>query len=62
MYNIGKLKRLLVQLRLMLQDSIYTMIHKNYYKYYNFIDNYIPEKVEVKSSFEVVNTWKRKPN
>lgn len=38
------------------------MIHKNYHKYYKFIEEYIPEKVQVIGTNEVVNTWSRKPN
>lgn len=38
------------------------MIHTNYHKYYKFIEDYIPEKVEVNSTSEVINFWRRKPN
>lgn len=54
-FEFGKLKKLLVLLRIQMQDTIYELIRKSYFKLLEYIDKVIPKKVTVKSLKEVSN-------
>lgn len=42
-YNFGKLKRFLTVIRLMMQDTLTTLVNKSYREYYNLIHSFIPD-------------------
>lgn len=54
-FEFGKLKKLLVLLRIQMQDTIYELIKKNYFKLKEFFDSVMPQKVTVKTLKEVTN-------
>ena len=56
-YNFGKLKRFLTVIRLMMQDTLTTLVNKSYREYYNLIHSFIPDSVKVISSNKVENVF-----
>ena len=53
-YEMGKLKRLLTFIKLMMQDSMQNVIEKSYHNFYNFLHKIIPEKVIFKSNSDLI--------
>lgn len=56
-YDFGKLKRFLTMIRLMMQDSLLTVVRKSYYSLRDYIFSYIPADVEIISASEVENNF-----
>ena len=56
-YELSKLKKYLTLVKIMMQDSLYTMAHKSLYKFVNTLISFIPEEVEVASPKEVLNSF-----
>ena len=56
-YDFGKLKRFLTVVRLMMEDTVLTVVKKCYYEFKNYIFLNIPKKVIVKNACEVVNEY-----
>jgi dynein heavy chain len=56
-YDFGKLKRFLTVVRLMMQDTLLTLVERCYNGYYDFIKSFVPNKVIIKSSNEVENIY-----
>lgn len=52
-YDFGKLKKFLTVIRLMMQDTVTTLVQKNYHAYREMILSFIPSEVIVKSTKEV---------
>ena len=44
-YEMGKLKRLLTFIKLMMQDSVKIVIENSYHSFYNYLKAIVPEKV-----------------
>lgn len=56
-YDFGKLKRLLTVIRLMMQDTITTLVKNNFDQYEEGIRNNIPNRVEIVQTNKVVNYY-----
>ena len=56
-YDFGKLKRFLTVVRLMMQDTLLTLVKRCYYGYYDFIRSFIPKTVVINSSSDVKNIF-----
>ena len=54
-FELSKLKKYLTMVKIMMQDSLYTMTHKSLYKFVNTMTSFIPEIVEVNSPKDVLN-------
>ena len=59
-YEFGKLKRFLTVIRLNMQDTLYTLINKSQFGFYEFMKENIPEKVEINSESNVMNYYRLK--
>lgn len=57
-YDFGKLKRFLTVVRLMMQDTLLSLIKKCYFSYYHFISSFVPSEVVIESSNNVKNVFK----
>lgn len=57
-YEFGKLKKYLTMVKLMMQDSLFTLTYRSCHKFVNVLESYIPVEVEIKSPKEVKNTFK----
>ena len=60
-YEYGKLKRFLTQVRLMMQDSLYTMIHRGLFEFRDYLESFVPDEVSIESQFEVKNMFHKIP-
>lgn len=56
-YDFGKLKRFLTVVRLMMQDTLLTLVRSNYENFYNFVTSFIPQKVDITNSYTVENLY-----
>ena len=56
-YDFGKLKRFLTMVRLMMQDSLLSVVKKSYYCLRDYIFSYIPVRVVITSASEVENRF-----
>lgn len=56
-YDFGKLKRFLTVVRLMMEDTVLTVVKKCYYEFRDYIFLNIPKKVTVINACEVVNEY-----
>jgi len=56
-YDFGKLKRFLTVVRLMMQDTILTVVKRCFYEFKDYIFNNIPKSVVVKNACEVTNYY-----
>ncbi len=56
-YDFGKLKRFLTVIRLMMQDTLQTLILANFYNYEAAIKNFIPNKVEILNTNHILNYY-----
>ena len=56
-YDFGKLKRFLTVVRLMMEDTVLTVVKKCYYEFKDYIFLNIPRKVVVKNACEVTNYY-----
>lgn len=54
-YEAGKLKRYLVLVRQVMQDSLRDCIRSNYTEYVNYIVDQLPKEIDIKNCFNVVN-------
>jgi dynein heavy chain len=61
-YEFGKLKRFLTVIRLMMQDTLYSMIKRSLFDFKEFLQSFIPEEVIVESESSVINKFKFKPS
>jgi dynein heavy chain len=41
-YDFGKLKRFLTVVRLVMQDTLLSLVQKSYFSFYEFITSFIP--------------------
>lgn len=57
-YELGKLKKYLTMIKVMMQDSLYTLTVKSCYKFVETIENYIPYDVVITNPLKVQNTYK----
>jgi len=53
----GKLQRLLGLVRRKLVDVLFSVIRRNYFNFYKYLDNLIPVNVTIKSTSEVNNVY-----
>lgn len=58
-YDFGKLKRFLTVVRLMMQDTVLTLVQQKYREFYNFIVSYIPTEVIINSAADIQNKYDR---
>jgi dynein heavy chain len=58
-YEFGKLKRFLTQVRLMMQDTLYTMIHRGLFQFRDYLQSFVPDEVIIESQFVVHNRFLR---
>ena len=56
-YEFGKLKKYLTMVKIMMQDSLFTLTHKSLYKFVDALQMYIPEKVTIVSPTEIQNVF-----
>lgn len=56
-YDFGKLKRFLTAVRLMMEDTVLTVVKKCYYEFKDYIFQNIPKKVTVLNTCEVINDY-----
>lgn len=59
-YEFGKLKRFLTQVRLMMQDALYTMIHRSLFDFREYLMSFIPDQVIIEGQSSVQNIFTRK--
>ena len=57
-YDFGKLKRFLTLIRLIMQDTIQTLVQTKYRKYEEFILSFIPDEVRIEAPNSVQNIFK----
>lgn len=60
-YEHGKLKRFLTMVRLEMQDVLRILTKRSYINYCETITYYIPESVEIKDTFNIINEFKPDP-
>jgi len=56
-YDFGKLKRFLTVVRLMMQDTVLTVVKKRYFEFKDYLFISVPKKVQVVNACEVVNYY-----
>ena len=56
-YDFGKLKRFLTVVRLMMQDTLLSLVRNNFDKYATLIRSFIPQKVEIFGTDSVRNFY-----
>ena len=56
-YDFGKLKRFLTVVRLMMQDTVLTLVKRCYYKLYNYLLCFIPSNVVIKNPSSIENFY-----
>lgn len=56
-YDFGKLKRFMTVVRLMMQDTILSLVLKNYQKFEVFVRNYVPDEVRIVDAFNIKNNF-----
>lgn len=56
-YDFGKLKRFLTVVRLMMQDTVLSVVKRCFYEFKGYIFENIPKNVHVKNACEVVNDY-----
>lgn len=56
-YDFGKLKRFLTVVRLMMQDTVLSVVKRCFYEFKDFISESIPKRVEVINACETVNYY-----
>lgn len=54
---MGKLKKFLTQSKFVMQDTLLYMTEDSVKRFTNSIIDFVPLSVEVKNSFEVINTF-----
>ncbi|EGR28020.1 hypothetical protein IMG5_184900 [Ichthyophthirius multifiliis] len=57
-YNFSKLKRFLTLVKLIMQDSIYSLIYENFNILEQYIINYIPKQTQVINLQNVINIYR----
>jgi dynein heavy chain, axonemal len=56
-YDFGKLKRFLTVVRLMMQDTVLSVVRRCFYEFKDFIATSIPKKVVVRNACETENYY-----
>jgi len=56
-YEFGKLKRFLTVIRLNMQDTLFTLIHRGLFDFKDYLLSFIPERVEIISESKVINHY-----
>ena len=56
-YDFGKLKRFLTVVRLLMQDTVLSLVKKNYEKFCVFLKSFIPEQVTIEDPSNVLNEF-----
>jgi len=56
-YDFGKLKKFLTLIRLMMQDTLQSLVWHHFHLYYEFIKSFLPKNVVIKSTSEVINEF-----
>lgn len=56
-YQFGKLIKFLITVRLMMQDTLLSLVQRCYFDFYDFFKWYIPDKVEIVSANDVTNVF-----
>ena len=56
-YDLSKLKKYLTMVKVMMQDSLYTMTHRSLYKFVNALTLFIPDSVQINSPRAVLNAF-----
>lgn len=57
-YDFGKLKRFLTVVRLIMQDTLLSLVKRCYYQYFDYIDSYIPDEVIIHNTNHVENIYR----
>ena len=57
-YDFGKLKRFLTVIRLMMQDTLLTLMKANFVKYAATIRDFIPTTVNIRNSNHIINQYR----
>lgn len=58
-YDFGKLKRFLTVVRLMMQDTVLTLVQNRYKEFFNFLVSYMPTEVNIKSAADIENKYEK---
>lgn len=58
-YDFGKLKRFLTVVRLMMQDTVLTLVQNRYKEFFNFLVSYMPTEVNIKSATDIENKYEK---
>ena len=56
-YDFGKLKKFLTVVRLTMQDTILSLVKKSFYSLKDYILSFIPDKISVNGTHEIINEW-----
>jgi dynein heavy chain, axonemal len=56
-YDFGKLKRFLTVVRLMMQDTVLSVVRRCFYEFKDYIEESLPKSVIVKNACEVENYY-----
>ncbi|OMJ85153.1 hypothetical protein SteCoe_13621 [Stentor coeruleus] len=56
-YEFGKLKKYLTMVKIMMQDTLFTMTHRSLHKFVEMIGRYIPSIVKISTPKEVSNEF-----
>ena len=56
-YEFGKLKKYLTMVKIMMQDTLFTLTHRSLHKFVEAIRKYIPSEVQITSPKEVSNSF-----
>ncbi|CAD8156782.1 unnamed protein product [Paramecium pentaurelia] len=57
-YDFGKLKRFLTVVRLMMQDTVQSLVENNYKRFVNYLKQFIPDEVNVDDPSNIINKFK----
>lgn len=57
-YDFGKLKKFLTMVRLMMEDTLLSILKPNYYLFVEYVERYVPVEVNIASSAQVANLYR----
>ena len=56
-YDFGKLKRFLTVIRLMMQDTLLSLIKRNFDQYATTIKDFIPVSIDIRETNHIINKY-----
>ena len=56
-YDFGKLKRFLTVVRLMMQDTVLSLVKKNYNRFTVFLQSFLPDRVFINDPSDILNEY-----